>query len=73
MSTSQLITHLLHLFAYNHYDRHLLLAYYTRQQPGMPHNWYPFNVRYLIHAFPQAMRHCLTALQHGRYAGNVCP
>lgn len=73
MNTAQLITHLLHLFACSHYSRHLLLAYYTRMQPGMPRNWYPFDVRYLIHAFPHEMRHCLTALQHHRYAGNVCP
>lgn len=71
-----LIHHLLTLFFHNTYDRHLLLAWYRSQIPGMPRRWYPGYVQYLIHTYPHAMRECVRLLNHDLSATslrNTCP
>ena len=72
-----LIQHLLWLYYSNHGNvRHLVLAFYRWQQPGMPHDWYGRYGRFLIIHYPHAMRACITALRHHvAYAklGQVCP
>ena len=72
-----LIAHLLWLYYSNHGNaRHVLLAFYNWQQPGMSREWLRGYVRFLIIHYPHAMRHCLTALLHHRHyvtLDRVCP
>lgn len=73
---AHLIHHLLFLFAHNHGDRHVLLHWYRSQLPGMPRNWYPGYIRYLIHTYPHAMWSCLHLLNHHgsmTQLQNTCP
>lgn len=71
-----MIAHLIHVLLASFYTnrggiRHLLLAFYRRQQPGMPASWYGPYVRSLIFHYPHAMAACMHSLPHGSSAG--CP
>lgn len=75
MTTTALIHMLLHLFYSNACDiRHMLIAFYRHQQPGMPRGWYPRYVRFLIVHYPHAMHTCMNALHNSHGArGAGCP